>query len=125
MNPVPKPPRKPKKAAKPIKRKARIKKRGGDRFKGKRNEAFREWVRGLPCALAGCVIQRGDESHCAHVKTRGAGGGDVGNCLPLCPAHHRSQHDMGIKSFEQWQHVDLAKRAQDYAARWLREQEAT
>jgi hypothetical protein len=45
---------------------------------------------------------------CAHVRTRGAGGDDRGNTVPLCRRHHRQQHDEGIKSFQAIYDLDLA-----------------
>lgn len=83
----------------------RTKKSGGHLFPKRRSPEYREWIRGFACLLRGM-----DPSHrcplgifgseCAHVKSRGAGGDDVGNCVPLCNFHHAQQHRLGIRSFE-------------------------
>jgi hypothetical protein len=43
----------------------------------------------------------------AHVKTRGAGGGDRNNVIPLCRLHHARQHRIGIRSFAIEHGLDL------------------
>ncbi len=59
------------------------------------NEEYLEWIRTLKCLV--CKDARVDA---AHVKSRGAGGGDVpGNVMPLCRYHHSIQHRVGIYSF--------------------------
>jgi hypothetical protein len=52
-------------------------------------------------------------SQCAHVKSRGAGGDDMDNCVPLCAYHHDRQHTMGIKSFQRQYGINLAFIAKD------------
>jgi hypothetical protein len=52
-------------------------------------------VRKLPCSVRDCT---GYPVEPAHVKSRGAGGGRF-DIVPLCKAHHREQHDHGIKTF--------------------------
>lgn len=48
------------------------------------------------CAVFGCRRI----SDAAHVRSRGAGGGDEpGNLLPLCRNHHIEQHAHGWKRF--------------------------
>lgn len=83
--------------------------RKGHRFPKLVNEAFREYVRGLPCVLRGHPA--GHVCHglveCCHVKTRGAGGADAANCFPACRAAHFTQHDLGIKSFQRLFGLDL------------------
>ena len=84
----------------------RIKSKGKPRFKNDRDFAMPVYVRGLPCAT-GCWnrLCRHDERPCAgpteatHVKSRGAGGVERQNLLPLCAAHHREQHIVGVKTF--------------------------
>lgn len=63
------------------------------------DRAYRDWIRMLPCLVfekvpgASCsfwsVSRPGVEV--AHVRTRGAGGADRGNLVPLCPKHHDEQ----------------------------------
>ena len=78
-------------------RKRRLRARGKPRhaISGKPDEAYREWIRSLPCVVSG---KRGVEA--CHVRSRGAGGADRGNLVPLTPELHREQHAIGIRSFE-------------------------
>lgn len=107
-------PSKPMSRGKPIRK--RNPRTGGKRFPKRRDEAYRDWIRTLPCCLTGCVTRSRVE--CAHVRSRGAGGDDVGNCVPLCRSHHDWQHRDGIKSFQAHFHVDLAAIAADLATRY-------
>jgi hypothetical protein len=87
-----------------------IKKRGrGTRFRvsGKPDEAYREWIRSLPCVVSG---KRGVEA--CHVRSRGAGGCDRENLVPLTPELHREQHRIGIKSFQAKYETDLRVHAE-------------
>ena len=59
----------------------------------------------------------------AHINSRGAGGGDRGNAIPLCRLGHQAQHTQGIKSWAQFWRLDLKKLAAEYAARYARETE--
>jgi hypothetical protein len=60
---------------------------------------------------AGVEVCRGSVE-CAHVKSKGAGGDDRGNCVPLCSRHHRHQHDLGIYTFQRRYGIDLPAVAQ-------------
>lgn len=82
------------------------------RFKHRRNKDYTDWIRTMPCVICGGWAE------VAHVKSRGAGGNDLGNCVPLCRKHHQQQHDMGIKSFQAQWNVDLHDHAAWYADRW-------
>lgn len=57
----------------------------------------------------------------AHVRSKGAGGPDKGNTIPLCMGHHHEQHLIGIRSFEKRYGLDLKTIAQDLAVRYDRE----
>jgi hypothetical protein len=113
--------------AKPLARGAPLPKRNakrkGHRFPKNVDEPYREFIRGLSCSAdesflpwfcrhLGSIDCKG-AVECAHVKTRGAGGKDRGNCVPLCTAHHRQQHDVGIKTFAEWYDLDLADMARE------------
>ena len=80
-------------------------KRKGSRFPKRRDPAYCAWIRTLHCEaqdgawIDGCRPCAG-AIECAHVVSRGAGGADFGNCVPLCRSHHRQQHDFGIKTFQ-------------------------
>jgi hypothetical protein len=102
--------------------KARNAKRGGSRFPKRRDPAYCAWIRTHPCVAAG----RGDwidggkpcagRVECAHVVSRGAGGPDVANTVPLCTRHHREQHTIGIRSFETRYGLNLEMKALYFGA---------
>ena len=107
----------------PMKRGTRIKarnaKRGGHRFPKGVDEDFREFVRGLPCILRSYELHRcTGEVQCCHVKTRGAGGRDAGNCFPACDNAHRQQHIVGIKTFADIWSLDLRAIAEEVWTRY-------
>lgn len=60
----------------------------------------------------------------SHVKTRGSGGGDLGNVYPSCRACHQKLHKVGVKKFGQINGIDLAALATDYAKRYQLENPA-
>jgi len=53
----------------------------------------------------------------AHLKTRGSGGYDVGNTVPLCPVHHDEQEGRTAE-FEARYGLDLKAEAARLAAQW-------
>lgn len=68
---------------------------------------YREWIRKYPCPV--CIRQgtlysfidpfyRTIDPH--HIKTRGSGGDDPANIVPLCRRHHDELHRMGTPAFE-------------------------
>lgn len=69
-------------------------KRGASRFPDRRDEGLTAWIRTLPCTVAGFL---GGPDGCrgridpAHLQTRGAGGYDRNNEVPLCRRHHDEQ----------------------------------
>jgi hypothetical protein len=70
------------------------------------DEAYRGWIRGLPCRIVSPAC--GGPTHPHHVKTRGAGGVDRQNLVPLCAWHHDLLHQIGRKTFAKRFGVDLA-----------------
>ena len=62
-------------------------------------------VQAMPCVVCGAL-----PSENAHVRSRGAGGG-AADIVPLCMAHHREQHDVGIATFQERHSIDLAAEA--------------
>ena len=100
------------------------------------DHAYRAWVRQRPCLLAArdppsCsgylrVPSSRYAIEFAHVRSRGARGGDH-QAVPLCQAHHRTGghalHRMGRKSFEQYWDLSLAREAQALWAQYQAEQE--
>lgn len=107
---------KPAKVATRIKRTRRIRlvnpKTAGDLFPNRRDEAYREHVRGLPCALAvvpGSLCEGVVEA--AHVVGRSTGAFDAGDLVPLCRKHHRWQHRIGALEVFKRTFVNLAEDA--------------
>lgn len=90
-----------------------------------RDKSYLSWIGGLPCGAP-------KGSHhgpvdAAHVKSRGAGGADFGNLIPLCRWHHARQHEVGIQTFAElhWGSVDELRRiaAEVYPAQYLKARE--
>ncbi len=77
---------------------------------------FRAWLRSQPCCIPGC--QRSGRTHAAHVRSRGAGGADPNNLVPLCARHHAEQHARGMVTFQARAHVNLAGEARKYWRAW-------
>jgi len=141
VTPAPKPRKRRKKSPRQIIRKALLKQRASlrrkarpkvhkvsKRFAKKRNPEFLAWIRQLLCAVPHCqigLIMR-DRIEAAHIVTRGAGGEDVGNVIPLCQTHHRQQHREGIQTFARfyWNSLDALKsRAASYGEQYLKQRE--
>ena len=102
------------KRGKPLKRTTRLKVRGKSRFPKRRLIGYPEWVAGFRCCVGYYGLDQdyicpsgflGSEP--AHIKSRGAGGTDAANIVPLCRHHHTEQHAMGIKSFQRKYSIDL------------------
>lgn len=83
------------------------------RFAKLRDEAFRKWVASRWCFIGEQCWGEGIDA--CHVKTRGAGGADLGNLVPMCRAHHTEQHTLGIRSFQRKHGVDMKAEAQRLA----------
>jgi len=83
------------------------------------NKPYKAWIVNHPCTVSdmGCwgAIQP------AHVKSRGAGGQDISNIVPLCTAHHSEQHNAGIKSFQLKYDLDLPLIASELGRIWVEE----
>jgi hypothetical protein len=101
-----------------------LRKRGGKRFPRLRNEAYKRWVRAMPCLLTTLGkphVCRG-RIEFAHVGCEGNGYPDVGNGLPLCAHSHRqaawSIHLGGIKSFAKLFGLDLGSEAARLGREW-------
>ena len=79
------------------------------------------FVRELPCLV--CERQETERRHYErvhphHVRTRGAGGKDVGNVVPLCGDHHGGLHAVGRGTFEKLHGVDLVALAEGVTMKW-------
>lgn len=71
--------------------------------KGFGSKAFVEFVKQQPCVVEACNRTPID---CAHVTSRGAGGGPE-DIVPMCRHHHAEQHAMGIETFQRVYGLDL------------------
>ena len=123
--PVPKPKSRVRVSRKTLKRRTRMKprnaKRKGHAFPKNVDLAYRAFIRGEPCILAGrmgkifgpaswwftplhvCTSRtRG-----CHVIPRGRGGKDIGNMYPGCDSAHDEQGVRGIPAFEKRWDVNL------------------
>ena len=69
-----------------------------------------DWIR-----LSRCLVCRKTPCDPHHVKTRGAGGKDENNVVPLCRQHHTwgpgAVHSLGIKVWQERFDIDLKKAA--------------
>lgn len=78
-----------------------------------RSEAFRDFVKGLPCMI--CLLP-GDAHHVKHKR----GYGDANNLVPLCRTHHREVHTIGVETFERRRGVKLEGVARILFEAWKR-----
>ena len=69
-----------------------------------RSPAHLRFIRSLPCVV--CLRTRAIEA--AHVGRRGLGQkcSDL-DTLPLCSAHHREQHRIGLRQFQKTYELDI------------------
>lgn len=65
----------------------------------RRNRGHLDFIRSLPC----CVCGKGPRSEAAHIRAGTDGGMGVKPSdrwtVPLCPRHHREQHNVGEVTF--------------------------
>lgn len=62
------------------------------------------FIKSLPCFVCGLE----GPSDPAHLRSRGAGGGDeLWNLIPLCRGDHSEQHLIGLKSFVKKYHLPI------------------
>lgn len=130
--------RSPLKRKAPLRRKAALPKarkplarKGQPRFKQGRDPDYLAWIRTQPCWCVKRGLWDGERhinhhacSHDvepAHIKSRGAGGPDRGNVLPLCRSTHGYQHNVGLKTWAANYHAtvdDLKEAARELDARY-------
>ena len=79
---------------------------------------FRSWLRTQRCCVPDCRSSGAVRVQAAHVRSRGAGGADPNNLVPLCARHHVQQHTIGQRTFEARFHVDLTWEAHKYWRAW-------
>lgn len=99
-----------------------------------REPEYRKWINELPCLLVqqdpcdGFMdAARHIVTECAHVRGKGAGGGDE-QCVGLCGKHHRwgkySLHNLGVEAFDKHWGVRVRKTARELRRLYLRERAA-
>src|SRR4029079_7119319 len=80
--------------------------------------AHRAWIRKHYCSVPGCKRL---PIECAHVRTGTDGGTGLKPSdkwsISLCEHHHREQHSIGERAFEQRHDIDLSELAQEFARR--------
>jgi hypothetical protein len=99
-----------------------ITKRGkrGRRFKlSEPNLPYRAWIRSFPCSVPDCGAWP-IEAH--HVTTRGAGGRDEGELIPLCKSHHDTWHTQGRLTFQRRYGINARTIATEVWARYTTEE---
>ena len=82
------------------------------------NPQYRDWIREKPCMVSHPDHLHVGMTQACHVKSRGAGGKDEGNMVPLCASAHtgpKGQHTIGIKTFQKMYDIDMKAKA---AALW-------
>ena len=99
-------------------KRTRLKRKGKRMFPKGEDQAYLAYIRILPCLLStkyGCSGPT--EPH--HVKTKGAGGPDQGNTIPLCRLHHTEWHDKGRIGWQMKYEIDAPKEAMLLADMYL------
>lgn len=97
-----------------------------------REPEYRKWIGEFPCLLVAHNDCDGTVDHayhivieCAHVRGKGAGGGDE-QCIPLCPKHHQwgkySLHKLNVDGFDKHWGVRVRKTARELRRLYPREQ---
>lgn len=105
----------------PLKRKTRLRRKTGVRQRNPERLAKRRAIEFGPQAercryLRCCACGSKGQSDPAHLRSRGAGGRDRGNVVPLCRPCHDAQHTEGIRTFQRRRGLDLVAVAWAIAA---------
>ena len=90
----------------PLVSKTRVNPVNRERRAARRAEEFgplAQYCRELPC----CGCHRPAPSDPAHIRSRGAGGKDRANVVPLCRECHQLQHQVGILTFAERKGINL------------------
>jgi hypothetical protein len=100
-------------------RHAPIRRANEDRLAARRAEQFgpcARMARRMGCCVPGCeAAPPRDRIDAAHVRSRGAGGRDAGNVIPLCRRHHAEQHRRGVLTWQYERRVDMRAEAERVA----------
>ena len=86
------------------------------------NRKFLNFVTTLPCAICGSGTYHDDTgewlSDPCHVKSRGSGGKDEGNVIPMCRSHHVEQHSKGWRYMESVYGIEPLAVAEQVEEKW-------
>lgn len=97
----------------------RTKRTGGHLFEDGRDPTYLKFIGSLPCAACTKAGRaQTSRTEACHVKSRGAGGVDVGNTIPLCHECHMNQHTWGIKTFQRRSRLNMADLALQLGIRY-------
>lgn len=125
------------KRGKPLRRKAAMRGKSkrsahskGHLFPKNVDQKRRAFIRTFPCEIALAPGFNGGgaqiDTHfchgaveCAHIKSRGSGGLDAGNMIPLCHAAADQQGLIGWRTFERRWRIDARKRAASYESYYI------
>lgn len=77
-------------------------------MKPARSKAHLSFIRSLPCTIFGCRHRYTEAAHVGWTKGLAQKCSDF-ETIPLCPAHHREQHRMGLKAFTRKHSLDLSQ----------------
>lgn len=105
MPAVPKPRKRRKSAPRGLTR-SPMKRRANQVVRDKERMAFCKTLPCVACLVTGRKQQ--SRTQADHLKTRGAGGKEVGNLIPHCAFHHDERHRVGIETYQAAYHLDLA-----------------
>lgn len=96
-----------------------------------------DWITHLPCLICELrpgttpkqiVVSQGYDgaalSDPHHVVSKGAGGGDLNNVVPLCRMHHDEGGRIGWPSFRRKYRINLIRHAHRLTAEWRVEKAA-
>lgn len=95
-----------------LKRRTRLRQRNPERARKLKAKAFGKQAK--LCRRSPCLVCGKRPSDPAHVRSRGAGGRDRGNVIPLCRDHHREQHQHGWAALERVHLIDVTEEARRY-----------
>lgn len=83
---------------------------------------YLDWIRGQPCATCGFPGVMHPDGRVlndpSHIKSRGAGGGDMGNLIPQCRGCHTEMHTVGVQEFERRAKIDVRDLALRYGKKY-------
>ncbi len=89
-------------ATKRIQRKTPLRNRGRSRFPKRRDKAYTEWIKTLPCVLFALHECWGPIDPAHVFKTRACGARDKGEVVPLCRKAHDEQEGRTVAFVIEW-----------------------